>query len=58
MPIRFVEEKRRVKYAWEFNDAYSVTFLNWLQVERKNSPRKVNNDRGWKHGFGRFLFIY
>lgn len=58
MLLRFVEERRRIKYAWEFNEAFCAAFLDWLQVDRKNCPRTVNNYRGWLHGFGRFLFIH
>lgn len=44
-----------IKFAYQFDEAFCNDFLDWIYIERDNTPRTRNNYRGWLYSFAEFL---
>ena len=44
-----------MKFAYQFDELFCNDFLDWIYIDRSNSPRTRNNYRGWLYSFAEFL---
>ena len=44
-----------IKYVYQFDSAFVTDFLDWAYLDRENSPRTVNNYRGWLFSLAEFF---
>lgn len=44
-----------MKFAYQFDEVFCNDFLDWIYIDRSNSPRTRNNYRGWLYSFAEFL---
>ena len=44
-----------IKYAYQYDKAFIIDFLDWILLDRDAGPRTRNNYKGWCSAFGDFM---